>query len=320
MPIVDLPLKELYQYQGMNPRPADFDEYWDRSIAEMKALDADVTLTPAAFQAPHVLCRDMWFTGMHGARVHCRVAWRRDLTAPAPAVCLFHGYHCATPSFSGMMGLAGAGFVVAALDCRGQCGESEDVGGVKGSTLIGHVTRGLDDPDPERLLFRDVFLDAAQMAGIVMSLPQVDKNRVAARGGSQGGALTLACAALEPRIALAVPDYPFLCDYKRVWDMDLDVAAYNDLRDYFRHYDPTHAREDAIFEKLGYIDIQHLAPRIRAEVFMATGLLDTICPPSTQFAAYNKITAEKHVTIYPDFGHEELLGRDDDVFQILLRL
>jgi cephalosporin-C deacetylase len=44
----------------------------------------------------------------------------------------------------------------------------------------------------------------------VMSLPEVDATRVGAMGGSQGGALTLACASLEPRIKRAAPIFPFL--------------------------------------------------------------------------------------------------------------
>ena len=53
---------------------------------------------------------------------------------------------------------------------------------------------------------------------------------------------------------------------------------------------------------------------------MSTGLMDTTCPPSTQFAMYNKITAPKSVLIYPDFGHENLNGNDDKVFEFLSTL
>ena len=63
-----------------------------------------------------------------------------------------------------------------------------------------------------------------------------------------------------------------------------------------------------------------LASRIRAEVLMFTGLMDTICPPSTQFAAYNKITAPKEVVIYPDFGHEHLPGHGDLTLNFLRQL
>ena len=48
---------------------------------------------------------------------------------------------------------------------------------------------------------------------------------------------------------------------------------------------------------------------------MYTGLMDTICPPSTQFAAFNKITSPKEVILYPDFGHEGLPGKDDTTLQ-----
>ena len=51
---------------------------------------------------------------------------------------------------------------------------------------------------------------------------------------------------------------------------------------------------------------------------MYTGLLDTICPPSSQFAAYNKITAPKEMRLYPDFAHEWYPGLDDDTMQFML--
>ncbi len=69
-------------------------------------------------------------------------------------------------------------------------------------------------------MFRHIFLDTAMLARVVMDMPDVNENRVGATGGSQGGALTLACASLEPRIKKAAPVFPFLSDYKRVWQMD----------------------------------------------------------------------------------------------------
>lgn len=129
--------------------------------------------------------------------------------------------------------------------------------------------------------------------------------------------MTVACAALEPRIRRAAPVFPFLSDYKRVWEMDQAKDAYLELQEYFRHADPMHKREDCVFEKLGYIDIQFLAPRIRAEVIWAIGLMDTVCPPSSQFATYNKIVSSKTMAVYPDFGHEPLPGMNDQIFQFM---
>lgn len=208
---------------------------------------------------------------------------------------------------------------VLAMNCRGQGGGSEDSGGVKGSTIHGHVIKGLDDK-PENLFYRQIYLDTAQLAQIAMAIDSIDENRVGAFGGSQGGALTLACAALAPEIKRLAPTFPFLCDFKRVWEMDLAVIAYQGIKDYFRLFDPLHEREEEIFTRLGYIDIQFLAPRIKGEVLLAVALQDGRCPPSTQFAAYNKITAPKELRIYPDFDHELLPGLMDTTMQFMLGL
>ena len=53
---------------------------------------------------------------------------------------------------------------------------------------------------------------------------------------------------------------------------------------------------------------------------MVTGLMDNICPPSSQFAAYNKITSPKDVVIYPDFGHEGLPGNNDRIFRFMMEM
>jgi cephalosporin-C deacetylase len=324
MPLTfDFPLERLKTYEGINPRPDDFDAFWDASLAEMHAIDPQVTLTPAEFQTPFAECFDMRFTGVGGARVYAKLLRPKACTSPHPAVLLFHGYTGDSGDWMSKLGYVASGYTVAALDCRGQGGRSEDTGGVTGNTHRGHIIRGLDDAldgAPEKLLFRQIFLDTAQLARIVMDMPDVDENRVAATGGSQGGALTVACTALEPRITRSAPVFPFLSDYKRVWEMDQAKGAYAELREYYRHFDPTHAREDAIFRSLGYVDIQHLAPRIRAEILWGIGLMDTTCPPSSQFAAYNKITAPKEMTIYPDFGHEGLPGHSDRVFQFIAAL
>lgn len=317
MPLIDMPLEQLYQYQGTNPKPEDFDAYWARALAELDAVDPQVKLSPSDFQTPQAECFDLYYSGVRGARIHAKYVRPRGSGGPQPVVLLFHGYSGNAGDWIDKLSYASLGFSVLAMDCRGQGGSSEDTGGVKGTTQNGHIIRGLDD-HPDNLLFRHIFLDTAQLARIAFGLPEADPNRIYAAGGSQGGALTLACAALEPRIAKLAPVFPFLCDYKRVWEMDLAKDAYGELRSFFRYYDPLHEREDEIFTRLGYIDLQHLAGRIRGEVLMMTGLMDNICPPSTQFAAYNKMTAKKRLIIYPDFGHEHLPGCNDKTIQFLL--
>jgi cephalosporin-C deacetylase len=320
MPVIDMPLDQLKTYKGRNPRPKDFDAFWDRGLAELEKIDPEPELIPSKTIRPDFAeCFDLYYTSTFGARIHAKYLRPKKAKGRRPAVLQFHGYSGHAGDWYFKLGYVAQGLCLAAMDCRGQGGASVDPGGVTGTTYHGHIVRGLDDP-PEKMAFRNIFLDTAQLARVVASFDEVDADRMGAMGGSQGGGLTLACSALYPGIKRAAPAYPFLCDYRRVWDMDLAKYAYEELRYYFRQFDPRHEREEEIFTKLGYIDCQHLAPRIRAEVLMATALTDDVCPPSTQFAAYNKMASKKRMVIYPDFGHEGLPGFEDETFDFMCGL
>lgn len=310
MPVFDLPLAGLHEYTGRNPRPGDFDDYWASALELLDHVDPNVHLDPVEHPSPIAECFDLTFTGVGGARIYAKYLRPRQAYGPHPGVSVFHGYSVASPGWFDLLPYVAQGFSVMALDCRGQGGRSEDPGGVRGTTLNGHIIRGLGS-SPEDLLYRSIFLDCVQAVRLLMDMPEVDAGRVGATGASQGGGLTLASAALEPRIKAAASVYPFLCDYRRVWELDLAENAYGELRQYLRLFDPTHSGVDEMFTTLGYIDVQHLAPRITAQVLMVTGLMDRVCPPSTQFAAFNKITSTKEMVTFPDYEHESIPGVSD---------
>ncbi len=320
MPLIDKPLDELRNYRGINPKPSDFDDYWTAALRELDTIDPQPELVPSEeIHPPLAEAFDLWFRGVGGARLYAKYVRPKNRPQAGPAVLMFHGYSGSSGDWLDKIAYAGQGVSVAALDCRGQGGRSEDNTPVRGNTLNGHFIRGLDDA-PEKLLFRRIFLDTVQLARVVMSFPENDPARIGTFGGSQGGALSIACAALEPRISRCVSIFPFLSDYRRVWDLDLAKDAYAELRQFFRNFDPLHEREEEIFTRLGYIDVKNLAPRIKARVLMGLSLMDNICPPSTQFAVYNAVTGEKDAIIYPDFGHEGLPAINDRAFDFLVRL
>lgn len=317
-------LDKIETHVGQNPRPADHAAYWEAALVEMHAINPQVEIVPADFQPPFARCSHMTFTGVGGERVYAKLLQPIKKPAkPGPAVLFFHGYTGSSGDWLKKLPYVAAGYTVAALDCRGQGGVSQELGGVTGNTLNGHIIRGLADAlegRPEKLLFRQIFLDTAQLAKIVMSMPDVDENRVGATGASQGGALVISCAALEPKIKLAAPVYPYLCDYLQVWEMGLAANGYGELIDWFRMFDPQHKRKRQVFENLGYIDVLHLAERVQAKTKWFVGLSDGICPPASQFAAYNLITAEKSLELFPDFAHEDLPGSPDMIFEFLMGL
>lgn len=316
MAVFEMSLEELKNYKGRNPKPNDFDEYWERALNELESVDSELEIRPASFSVSFAECFDLYFTGVGGARIHSKYLKPKNIKSDSPALIMFHGYTSNSGEWSDKLNYVAAGFSVFAMDCRGQGGLSEDVGGVKGNTFHGHIIRGLDDK-PDKLLFRQIFLDCVQLVRIAKKINGIEPSYISVTGWSQGGGLAIACAALSSDIKKVAAVYPFLSDYKRVWEMDLAVNAYEEIKTYFKLFDPLHNREDEIFTKLGYIDIQHLAPRIKAEVLFGTALMDTICPPSTQFAVFNKIKSKKQMIIYPDFGHEDLPGMRDKIFKFI---
>ena len=91
-PLLDQPLSQLRNYQGVNPRPTDFDSYWDESLQELNTLDLQIELIPNnTLPLQNAECFDLWFTGTGGARIHAHYIRPKKIESPAPAILAFHG-------------------------------------------------------------------------------------------------------------------------------------------------------------------------------------------------------------------------------------
>ena len=107
--------------------------------------------------------------------------------------------------------------------------------------------------------------------------------------------------ALAPElVSLCHADVPFLCDIERALEIASD-PPYTELVHFLR-VNPQF--EDAARNTLRHIDNALLARRIRARTLVSVGLQDTICPPSTVFAAFNAIEAEKEIVVLPFGWHD----------------
>src|SRR6266853_1539613 len=130
---------------------------------------------------------------------------------------------------------------------------------------------------------------------------QTGASRVAVSGVSQGGGLALATAALVPQlVAVCHADVPFLCDIQRAITL-APQAPYTEVPEFLAHNVDL---IPAALDTLRYVDCALLARRITARCLLSVGLMDTICPPSTVFAAYNEIAAGKDIAVHPFTGHE----------------
>ena len=61
---------------------------------------------------------------------------------------------------------------------------------------------------------------------------------------------------------------------------------------------------EQVFRTLSYFDGVNFAPRVRAHTLFSVGMMDTICPPSTVYAAYNRLKTKKLIKIYDYNNHE----------------
>lgn len=299
-------------YYGATPKPDDFEAFWQARMAEADEVPLQYTITQAKEVPSWETCDflDLWFTGMAGARIYAKYLHPR-LAGPIPLVLQFHGYPGASRSFAEQASFAGMGMALLAMDCPGQAGHSMDAGGFQGTTVSGHIIAGLDGA-PENMYYVRLHQDIRILCRIVRELEDIDLTSVFVNGGSQGGGLGLACAALNPDLVnRAAILYPFLSDFKLVWDLGADEIAYEGIRYYARWFDPDEHQHDRWFRQLSYIDSKNFATMVRCPVLFGTGLEDTICPPQTQCAVYNNLHCHKKRHLFPGYGHEEIPEFDD---------
>jgi cephalosporin-C deacetylase len=311
MAFFDLPREGLRVYKPERREESDFDSFWASTLqdAARHPLDPRFLPFPAGLDCVEVL--DASFSGFGGERV---AAW---LVLPSPALrpslpgCRGGALPCVV-EYIGYGGgrafpwdwlfWASAGFAHFVMDSRGQGaswapGDTPD-SGVTGPSIPGFMTRGIDSP--ETYYYRRIMTDAVRAVEAAASHPAVDPGRICVTGGSQGGGLCIAAAALSKGVAFLMPDVPFLCHYRRATEIT-DQDPYNEIA---RYIHTRRDREEAAFRTLSYFDGLNFAARTAKSALYSVGLMDTICPPSTVYAAYNWHAGEKEIREYAYNNHE----------------
>lgn len=310
-----MPLTEMKSYTGRQEVPSDFDEFWDQNLSKLSS-SYEYKLTPMDFGLPNLDCYELRFKGTNDATVFAKCVFPKN-KSNIPVVFTFHGYMGQSPDWSDLFQYPAVGYGIVAMDVRGQQGKSTDPQSVIGNTVKGQIIRGAT-AGRDQLFFKDVYLDVYSIVEIIASLSFVDETNLSVFGGSQGGALSLVAAALNPRIKRAAVFYPFLSDFKRVLEVGNRDEPYDELFRYFKFSDPFHKTEDTILHTLSYIDVKNMAHRIKASVKLFTGLEDQVCFPSTQFAMFNRLSCEKEMVLLPEYGHEDLhVMVNDSIFDFL---
>ena len=248
---------------------------------------------------------DVVFAGFGGhpvrAWLHLPAARLRD-TALLPGVVQFQGYNGGRGLAHEHVFWALAGYAHLVVDTRGQgsgwaVGDTGDPVGAAPSQP-GFLTRGIEDP--LGYFYRRVYTDAVRAVAALRAHPLVDGDRVTVAGGSQGGGIAIAVAALVDGLAGVLPDVPFLCDFPRA----ARIAATDPYSEIARYLKAHRDRVDQVFRTLSYFDGAVLGPRATAPALFSVALMDQTCPPSTVFAAYNAYGGAKEIVVYEFNDHE----------------
>ena len=157
----------------------------------------------------------------------------------------------------------------------------------------GYLTNGLDDKD--NYYMKHVYVACVRAIDYLTSLPDWDGKNVFVQGGSQGGALALVTAALDPRVTACVANHPALSD----------MAGYLDNHaGGYPHFNRlNHMLTPEKVQTMAYFDVVNFARRITCPVYLTWGFNDNTCPPTTSYIVWNLITAPKESLITPVNEH-----------------
>jgi cephalosporin-C deacetylase len=273
-----------------DPQP-DFADFWQRAKTELKTVDPQYKMIRI-----DSLCtdkHDIYLIEMRSLGNVLIRGWYQVPVKPGryPAILQVQGYSSTIiPSYVNY----GEDIIGFGLNIRGHGNSKDDVN----PGFPGYLQYHLEDK--EKYIYRGAYMDCVRAVDFLCSRPEVDVSRIAVEGASQGGALTFATAALNnDRIAVCAPQVPFLSDFRDYFRVATWPA------NEFKNYVETEKKLtwDQVYYTLSYFDIKNLAPMIRAPLLMGVGLMDDVCPPHINFAAYNNVTCEKKYIVYPQAGH-----------------
>lgn len=301
MPFFDLPQSQLETYRSSSKAPADFDAFWAETLGEARSHKLNAVFEPIDTGLSLFDVYDLTFSGFGGHRVR---GWYIRPAGHAVDRCVvkFIGYgggrdlphqHLLWPS---------TGRAVLVCDTRGQgstwsVSDTPDPAG-SDPAHPGSMTRGI--LDPKTYYYRRVFTDAVRAVEAARSRAEIDPDKIAVVGGSQGGGISLAVAGLDPRVYAAMPDVPFLCDFPR----SVGLTARDPYSEIVRYLVAHRTKVDRVFRTLSYFDGVHFSARAKASALFSVALMDDICPPSSVYGAYNAYAGSKGIVSYSFNNHE----------------
>ena len=300
----DLPIEQLRVYRPDRIEPPDFDAFWAQTLSEARAFDLNPIFVPIDNGLALIDTFDVTFNGYGGQPIKGWLNVPKHRAGRLPCVVEYIGYGGGRGLPIDWLTWSAAGYAHLIMDTRGQgstwrSGDTPDVEeGGSNPQHPGFMTRGI--LKPQTYYYRRVFVDAVRAIETARAFDGVDADRIAVRGGSQGGGISVAVSGLVPNLLAVMPDVPFLCHYRVATEIT-DGYPYQEIT----HYCKIHRTQiETVFNTLSYFDGLNFAARATAPALFSVGLMDEICPPRTVFAAYNHYAGPKQIIEWAYNHHE----------------
>ncbi len=165
-----------------------------------------------------------------------------------------------------------------------------------GGALSAYWRSNLDRKDD--YYYHRVFLGCVRAVEFLAQYEKYDGKTMGIEGGSQGGALSIITAALEPRILFCSSAFPAMCDHTGY--------LYNRAGGWPHLFEKNYIYDCTLqnIENSKYYDVVNFARFLNIPLLMGLGFNDTVCPPTSMFSAFNVINSPKKMSIHKEYGHE----------------
>lgn len=285
-------------------------EYWKNQVEQLKKTNLSYSCRQRECLNSNALYYDLEFTSFDGEIIYAKYI-RPSHNKKVPVIFDFHRIQERSQGWFHLTRYIALDYAVVAMDCRGQAGYSSDTQRVNGTTVCGYIMKGIDG-DIDDLYYRKVYLDALLLSWIVEELDGIDNNKMITFGRDQGGAIAFALAALNPHIKKCSMLYPMLINIGELIEDNYDSGLSEDIRYYLRWFDPQNIRKEEILNELSYIDIMNFTSFIKADVLIASALLDVKTPSYSHKQLYDQLNCHKQLIEFVKHDHELINAFEDE--------
>ena len=291
---------EPLQIKAQRPEPADFDQFWAKAKAELAAVPMKSTMLPVDVAENYkgkVECFDVKVDCAGGMPVSGYLVKPVDAKPKSlPAYISFHG--AGVRSSGKPLGRGMQGFLAMDINAHGlENGKPEAFyKDLADNGLKDYRTR--DAGDPEKIYFRGMYLRVMRALEFLKSQPEWDGRTLVVNGTSQGGGQSLVAAGLDPDVTYCVANVPALCFHTGILDMQNSGWPHFIVMKDGKPVNPE------MVGSVPYCDAAIFAKRIKCPCVLSTGFIDTTCPPTSVYVAFNNIpVADKRIINDLPCGH-----------------